>query len=64
VSCLVNGRVCELWPGEAHEFTVGDTWDVQFHRGESLANERRLLSRGVYRFVVTDHGWDLEALAP
>ena len=64
VSFLVNGRVYELLPGEAHEFSTGESWDVQFHRGESLGNEQRLLSRGIYRFVVTDRGWDLEAVAP
>ena len=62
VSFKVNGRVCELWPGEAHVFTLGDTWDIQYHRGGSFGNARRQLAQGVYRFVVTDHGWDLEAV--
>ena len=61
VSFLVNGRVCELQPGEAHEFAAGTSWTVQFHRGESFGNAEQTLAPGVFRFVVTDQGWDLEA---
>ena len=64
VSFLVNGRVYELLPGEAHEFSTGESWDVKFHRGESLGNDQRTLRRGVYRFIVTEHGWDLQAVTP
>ncbi len=61
VSFLVNGRVCELQPGEAHEFAAGTSWIVQFHRGESFGNAEQTLGPGVFHFVVTDQGWDLEA---
>jgi hypothetical protein len=61
VSFLVNGRVCELQPGEAHEFAAGTSWNVQFHRGESFGNAEQTLGPGTFCFVVTDQGWDLEA---
>ena len=61
VSFLVNGRVCELQPGEAHEFAAGTSWIVQFHRGESFGNAEQTLGPGVFHFVVTDQGWDLNA---
>jgi hypothetical protein len=61
VSFLVNGRVCELRPGEAHEFAADTSWTVQFHRGGSFGNAKQTLTPGDYRFVVTDQGWDLGA---
>jgi hypothetical protein len=61
VSFLVNGRVCELQPGEAHEFAAGTSWTVQFHRGESFGNAEQTLGPGIFCFVVTVQGWDLEA---
>ncbi|MHB0955562.1 MAG: hypothetical protein ACYC0X_04210 [Pirellulaceae bacterium] len=56
---LVDGRVCELQPGEAHEFAAGTSWRVQFHRGGSFGNVERTLAPGNYRFVITHQGWDL-----
>ena len=64
VRFLVNGRAQELWPGEAHEFAAGVSWDVQFHRGDAFGNQQRTLAPGDDRFVVTDQGWDLEPVAP
>ncbi|MHB8969330.1 MAG: hypothetical protein ACYC3X_03900 [Pirellulaceae bacterium] len=61
VRFLINGRVCELQPGEAHDFAAGTAWNVKFHRGESFGNAQQTLVPGIYRFVVTDQGWDLES---
>jgi hypothetical protein len=33
---------------------------VEFHRGEAFEDAHRTLLSGVYRFVVTEHGWELE----
>ena len=65
VRFLVDGRVYELLPGEAHSFLLGDRWHVRFHRGETFGIEERTLEAGAYHFVVTDAGWALEKhLAP
>jgi len=63
VVCLVNGRACELLPGEAHQFPADQSWDVRFHRGDSFGNERRNLGPGTYQFTVTDLGWELVEVA-
>lgn len=63
VVCLVNGRVCELRPGEAHQFPADQPWDVRFHRGDSFGNEHRNLGPGTYQFIVTDLGWELVEVA-
>jgi hypothetical protein len=60
VRLLVNGRICELGPGEAHEFTNEPAWVVQFHRGEDFGDEQRTLTGGSYDFIVTDQGWALQ----
>ncbi|NLX55789.1 MAG: hypothetical protein GXY58_11800 [Planctomycetaceae bacterium] len=64
VRFVVNGQVYELMPGESREFTTGSSWDVQFHRGESFGDARRQLACGVYSFVITEQGWDLQSDAP
>lgn len=61
VSLLVNSRLCTLGPGEAHAFTDGSAWVVQFHRGGTFGNAELTLTSGRYDFVVTDHGWTLAA---
>lgn len=61
VTFLVNGRRCELGPGEAHEFAADQPgWQIQFHRGDAFGNEERTLTKGRYEFIVTDQGWALE----
>jgi hypothetical protein len=61
VSFLVNGRRCELGPGEAHEFSDEPAWRIQYHRGDGFENEEHTLAGGHYAFVVTAEGWVLEA---
>ena len=59
VRFLVNGRMCDLHPGEAHQFPYAPTWVVEFHRGASFGNARRTLTRGAYEFLASSTGWEL-----
>ena len=61
---LIDRRVMELQPGEAHQFSSADEWVIQFHPGGDFENVQRSLSRGTYEFCVTSHGWDLTAVGP
>ncbi len=56
---LIDRRLVELQPGEAHQFPPADSWVIQFHPGGDFDNVQRTLSRGTYEFHVTGHGWEL-----
>lgn len=62
VRFLVNGRLCELQPGEAHYYAPGDEWLIQFHPGGDFDDVERTLQRGTYQFIVTPYGWDIVAV--
>ena len=49
---LVNRRLCELLPGEAHQFPAAEEWVIQFHPGGEFENVERTITRGVYHFIV------------
>ncbi len=56
---LIDHRLCELRPGELHQFPHADKWLIQYHRGGEFGNIERVLLPGVYEFVATEHGWDV-----
>jgi hypothetical protein len=60
VRFLVDQRLCELQPGEAHWFAPQQQWHVQFHRGGEFGDVDRVVTEGVYQFSATDQGWGLE----
>lgn len=60
VSFLVEGRVYTLHPGESHQFPLGTSWNIQFHRGGAFGNTSAELTPGKYQFVVGTTGWALQ----
>jgi hypothetical protein len=64
VRLLVNERLCELHPGEAHEYAPAEQWRIQFHRGGEFEDVDQVIMPGHYHFVVTPRGWDLTPARP
>ncbi len=56
---LVNSRIYELQPGEAHQFPPGEQWLIQFHPGGDFQDIDRTVTTGIFQFVITQQGWDL-----
>jgi hypothetical protein len=59
VSFLLEERVRTLAPGEQLISPTAEA-TVRFDRGRSFGESRRVLSPGVYHFVVSKNGWKLE----
>ncbi len=59
VSFVLDGRVYTLHPGESHQFPVGTSWSIQFHRGGAFGNASEAVTPGEYQFVVGPDGWAL-----
>ena len=60
VHYLVNGKIYSLEPGETHNLGSGDSFYIQFHRGEDFGNAEYTLVSGTYAYQVTEDGWDLQ----
>ena len=58
VAFLVDEQAQSLAPGKRLEIPASQA-TVRFDRGQSFGESTRTLAPGVYRFVVTDRGWDL-----
>lgn len=58
VAFLVDEQAQSLAPGKRLEIPASQA-TVRFDRGHSFGEATRTLAPGVYRFVVTDRGWDL-----
>ena len=61
VSFVLDGRVYTLHPGESHQFPVGTSWSIQFHRGGAFGNASEPLTPGEYQFAVGPDGWALRS---
>ncbi len=55
----LNGMPYSIEPGQTQEFTEDRAWVIDFDRGRSLGMARYSLQTGVYRFAMTDRGWEL-----
>jgi len=61
VHFAINDEIYTLNPGESRNLDVGQFQRVHFHRGEDFGDAEYLLSRGDYKFHVTENGWALVA---
>lgn len=61
VSFIVDGdREITLAPGETKILDDGESYVVEFDRGESFGTTKLTLNDGSYEFAVTTSGWDLQ----
>jgi len=59
VRFAVNDQIGALPPGEFAEIPRGPKWVIEFDRGGQFGKARYVLRSGIYRFELTDNGWDL-----
>jgi hypothetical protein len=60
VGFSIDGEVEFLEPGESCELLGEGPWEIAFHRGAELGDEKQTLSVGRYDFSVSLDGWRLE----
>ena len=61
VNYSLAGTVYTLEPGQSASHGE-ETQEIAFDRGGSFGEARYTLAPGTYRFVSTDHGWDLHSV--
>jgi hypothetical protein len=59
VRFAVNGQIGALPPGEFAEIPRGPKWVIEFDRGGQFGKARYALRSGIYRFDLTNKGWEL-----
>jgi len=55
----LNGTRFDMQPGFSQKLTTRPSWVVEFDRGGSFGTARYTLTKGAYKFIATDRGWDL-----
>jgi hypothetical protein len=59
VAYTLDGQRFDMLPKYGQKLTTRPSWVIQFDRGGSFGTASYTLIQGKYKFVATDHGWDL-----
>lgn len=59
VAYTLNGERFDMQPRYNQKLTTRPSWVIQFDRGGSFGTASYTLTQGKYKFVATDHGWDV-----
>ncbi len=59
VAYTLNGERFDMQPRYNQKLTTRPSWVIEFDRGGSFGTASYTLTQGKYKFVATDHGWDL-----
>jgi hypothetical protein len=59
VAYTLNGERFDMQPRYSQKLTTRPSWVIEFDRGGSFGTASYTLTQGKYKFVATDHGWDV-----
>jgi hypothetical protein len=59
VAYTLNGQRFDMLPRYSQKLTTSPSWVIEFDRGGSFGPASYTLTQGKYKFVATDHGWDV-----
>jgi hypothetical protein len=59
VAYTLDGERFDMQPRYSQKLTTRPSWVIQFDRGGSFGTASYTLTHGKYKFIATDHGWDL-----
>ena len=59
VAYTLDGERFDLQPRYSQKLTTRPSWVIEFDRGGNTGKVSYTLTQGKYKFVATDHGWDL-----